>query len=104
MSSPVDFDGDGLVDIFVANDSTPNYLYHNNGNAKRLARSDSNRRGGQRKRRRAGMHGRHGWVTMITMEGWIYSSQTSTMNIMCFTATLLKILSRTFPMMPEWPR
>jgi hypothetical protein len=27
-----DFDGDGLVDIFVANDSTPNYLYHNNGN------------------------------------------------------------------------
>ena len=27
-----DFDGDGRVDIFVANDSTPNYLYHNNGN------------------------------------------------------------------------
>jgi hypothetical protein len=27
-----DFDGDGWVDIFVANDSTPNYLYHNNGN------------------------------------------------------------------------
>lgn len=26
-----DFDEDGLVDIFVANDSTPNYLYHNNG-------------------------------------------------------------------------
>lgn len=26
-----DFDGDGLVDIFVANDSTPNFLYHNNG-------------------------------------------------------------------------
>jgi enediyne biosynthesis protein E4 len=27
-----DFDGDGLVDFFVANDSTPNFLYHNNGN------------------------------------------------------------------------
>jgi enediyne biosynthesis protein E4 len=26
-----DFDGDGRVDLFVANDSTPNYLYHNNG-------------------------------------------------------------------------
>src|SRR6267154_895493 len=26
-----DFDADGLVDIFVANDSTPNFLYHNNG-------------------------------------------------------------------------
>jgi hypothetical protein len=27
-----DFDEDGRLDIFVANDSTPNYLYHNNGN------------------------------------------------------------------------
>ncbi len=26
-----DFDGDGLVDIYVANDSTPSFLYHNNG-------------------------------------------------------------------------
>ena len=26
-----DFDDDGLVDIFVADDSTPNLLYHNNG-------------------------------------------------------------------------
>jgi len=26
-----DFDGDGLVDLFVANDSTPNYHYRNNG-------------------------------------------------------------------------
>jgi hypothetical protein len=26
-----DFDEDGYVDIFVANDSTPNFLYHNNG-------------------------------------------------------------------------
>ena len=26
-----DFDDDGLVDMFVANDSTPNFLYHNNG-------------------------------------------------------------------------
>jgi enediyne biosynthesis protein E4 len=26
-----DFDEDGLVDIFVANDSTPNFFYHNNG-------------------------------------------------------------------------
>lgn len=27
-----DFDGDGLADVFVANDSTPNYLYRNLGN------------------------------------------------------------------------
>ncbi|HEU4930743.1 MAG TPA: CRTAC1 family protein [Pyrinomonadaceae bacterium] len=27
-----DFDGNGLVDIFVANDSTPNFFYKNNGN------------------------------------------------------------------------
>jgi hypothetical protein len=27
-----DYDGDGLVDLFVANDSTPNFLYHNQGN------------------------------------------------------------------------
>ena len=27
-----DFDGDGFVDIYVANDSTPCFLYHNNGN------------------------------------------------------------------------
>jgi len=27
-----DFDENGLVDIFVANDSTPNFLYKNNGN------------------------------------------------------------------------
>ncbi|MGA9995889.1 MAG: VCBS repeat-containing protein, partial [Pyrinomonadaceae bacterium] len=26
-----DFDEDGFTDIFVANDSTPNFLYHNNG-------------------------------------------------------------------------
>ncbi len=26
-----DFDGDGFVDIYVANDSTPCFLYHNNG-------------------------------------------------------------------------
>ncbi|HEU5182307.1 MAG TPA: CRTAC1 family protein [Candidatus Polarisedimenticolia bacterium] len=26
-----DFDADGWVDLYVANDSTPNFLYHNNG-------------------------------------------------------------------------
>ena len=26
-----DFDQDGLIDIYVANDSTPNFYYHNNG-------------------------------------------------------------------------
>jgi hypothetical protein len=29
-----DFDEDGFVDIFVANDSTPNFLYHNNGDGR----------------------------------------------------------------------
>src|SRR5207302_6825254 len=26
-----DYDGDGATDLFVANDSTPNFLYHNDG-------------------------------------------------------------------------
>ena len=30
----VDFDNDGMLDIFVANDSVPNYLWRNNGNGK----------------------------------------------------------------------
>jgi hypothetical protein len=29
-----DYDGDGRVDLFVANDSTPNFLYHNLGNGR----------------------------------------------------------------------
>ena len=29
-----DFDDDGLIDVFVANDSTPNFHYHNKGNGK----------------------------------------------------------------------
>ena len=28
----LDFDNDGLIDLYVANDSTPNYLYRNLGN------------------------------------------------------------------------
>lgn len=30
----LDLDGDGLVDIFVANDSVPNFLFHNLGNGR----------------------------------------------------------------------
>lgn len=29
-----DYDGDGWLDLYVANDSTPNFLYHNLGNGK----------------------------------------------------------------------
>jgi hypothetical protein len=29
-----DFDGDGLLDVFVANDSVPNFLFHNLGNGR----------------------------------------------------------------------
>jgi hypothetical protein len=28
----LDFDNDGLIGLYVANDSTPNYLYRNLGN------------------------------------------------------------------------
>ncbi|MEO8128227.1 MAG: CRTAC1 family protein [Bryobacteraceae bacterium] len=29
-----DYDGDGLVDVFVANDTVPNFLFHNDGNGR----------------------------------------------------------------------
>ena len=29
-----DYDDDGAVDLFVANDSNPNFLYHNLGNGR----------------------------------------------------------------------
>jgi hypothetical protein len=32
--APVDYDHDGLTDLFVANDTTRNFLYHNLGNGK----------------------------------------------------------------------
>jgi hypothetical protein len=32
--APQDIDGDGLVDIAVANDTVPNFLFHNRGNGK----------------------------------------------------------------------
>jgi len=32
--APVDYDSDGLIDLFVANDTTRNYLYHNLGNGR----------------------------------------------------------------------
>ena len=31
-ATAVDFDNDGLLDLFVANDTTQNHLFHNNGN------------------------------------------------------------------------
>jgi hypothetical protein len=30
----LDFDGDGRIDVFVANDTTPNFLFHNEGGGK----------------------------------------------------------------------
>ena len=32
--APIDYDGDGLIDLFVANDTTRNYLYHNLGDGR----------------------------------------------------------------------
>ena len=32
--APIDYDGDGLIDLFVANDTTRNYLYRNLGNGR----------------------------------------------------------------------
>ena len=67
-----DFDGDGLVDIYVANDSTPNFLYHNNGDGTfkdigfpqvpRLTRTAASREAWVLR-----------WATMIMMGNWISS-------------------------------
>jgi enediyne biosynthesis protein E4 len=42
-----DYDGDGLMDIFVANDSVPNFLFHNLGHGKFEEVSHAGRRGAQ---------------------------------------------------------
>ena len=53
-----DYNEDGWLDLYVANDSTPNFLYQNqkNGTFKEVGVSAGRR--GQRGRRRAGQHGR----------------------------------------------
>ena len=54
----LDFNDDGWLDLFVANDSGPNFLYLNqkDGTFKNLALPDGRR--GERGRQRAGQHGR----------------------------------------------
>ena len=53
-----DYDDDGLVDLFVANDSNPNFLYHNLGNGRFESVGLDRRRRAERRRARAGGHGR----------------------------------------------
>ena len=53
-----DFDEDGLVDIFVANDSTPNFLYHNNGDGTFKEIGFTSGTAVNESGKRAGLHGR----------------------------------------------
>ena len=46
-----DYDDDGFVDLFVANDSNPNFLYHNLGNGRFESVGLDRGRGGERRRR-----------------------------------------------------
>jgi hypothetical protein len=53
----IDYDGDGWIDLFVANDTQPNKLYHNNGQRHVHRRSDDGGRGLQRGGSGAGRYG-----------------------------------------------
>ena len=53
-----DLDDDGRVDLFVANDTTANYLFHNLGGFRFEEIGDRRGRGGQRGGRLSGGHGR----------------------------------------------
>ena len=53
-----DYDDDGFVDLFVANDSNPNFLYRNLGTRTIRERRAARRRGGERRGPRAGRNGR----------------------------------------------
>ena len=60
-----DIDGDGLVDIFVANDMTANFLYRNKGGLEIRGESDWNRESGQTRRG-------------VIRPGWASPAETST--------------------------
>ena len=53
-----DYDADGWIDLFVANDTTPNFLYRNRGDGRFESVGTCQRRRAQRRRPRAGWHGR----------------------------------------------
>ena len=53
-----DFDEDGWPDLYVANDSGPNFLYRNQKDGTFKEIGVPHGRGGERGRRRAGQHGR----------------------------------------------
>ena len=65
-----DYNDDGWPDLYVANDSTPNFLYLNqkDGTFKEIGVPDG--RGGERGRRRAGQHGRGASATTTTAAGF----------------------------------
>ena len=54
----IDYDNDGRLDLFVANDTQPNRLYRNKGDGTFADVGDDGRRRVQRGRRRARRHGR----------------------------------------------
>ena len=72
-----DYDDDGFVDLFVANDSNPNFLYHNLGNGRFESVGTGRGRGGERRRRAP----RRAWAptpaTTTATRGWIWCSRRS---------------------------
>ena len=78
--SPATSNGDGRIDIFVANDGTPNHLWLNRGGGALRERRAGDGLRGRSGRQAEGGHGRARWPTWTATAISICSSSTSTAN------------------------